>query len=152
MYEKISDKKARLEKVNKVKNKILAEIEKELKFLEKDIKTSSLEENYEDYVYCVRQSFSLFALKDYIKGKYTFMDWEKMTDELIVYKVSDEQLNIFLQEEFYFVIIFLMKMEEKGFNVFPFLTDKYFGYRFIPVIEAVRYRQRIDSSNNKEGR
>lgn len=80
------------------------------------------------------------------------MDWEKMTDELIVYKVSDEQLNIFLQEEFYFVIIFLMKMEEKGFNVFPFLTDKYFGYRFIPVIEAVRYRQRIDSSNNKEGR
>lgn len=45
MYEKISDKKARLEKVNKVKNKILAEIEKELKFLEKDIKTSSLEEN-----------------------------------------------------------------------------------------------------------
>lgn len=57
MYEKISDKKARLEKVNKVKNKILAEIEKELKFLEKDIKTSSLEENYEDYVYCVRQSF-----------------------------------------------------------------------------------------------
>lgn len=67
MYEKISDKKARLEKVNKVKNKILAEIEKELKFLEKDIKTSSLEENYEGYVYCVRQSFSLFALKDYIK-------------------------------------------------------------------------------------
>ena len=50
------------------------------------------------------------------------------------------------------MIIFLMKMEEKGFNVFPFLTDKYFGYRFIPVIEAVRYRQRIDSSNNKEGR
>ncbi len=148
MYEKISDKKARLEKVNKVKNKILAEIEKELKFLEKDIKTSSLEENYEDYVYCVRQSFSLFALKDYIKGKYTFMDWEKMTDELIVYKVSDEQLNIFLQEEFYFVIIFLMKMEEKGFNVFPFLTDKYFGYRFIPVIEAVRYRQRREHEVN----
>ena len=152
MYEKTCDKKIRLEKVNKVKTKILAEIEKELKLLKEDIEAIIPEENYEYYVYCIKQSFSLFALKDYINSKYTFMDWEAMNDEFVVYKISDEQLNIFLQDEFSFVIIFLMKVEEKGFNVFPLLTDAYFGYRFIPVIETVRYRQRIDNSNNKEGR
>lgn len=149
MYEKTCDKKIRLEKVNKIKTKILAEIEKELKLLKEEIE-SGISEEY--YVYCIKQSFSLFALKDYINSKYTFMDWEAMNDEFVVYKISDEQLNIFLQDEFSFVIIFLMKVEEKGFNVFPLLTDAYFGYRFIPVIETVRYRQRIDNSDNKEGR
>lgn len=152
MYEKTCDKRIRLEKVNKVKTKILVEIEKELKLLKEDIEAIIPEENYEYYVYCIKQSFSLFALKDYINSKYTFMDWEAMNDEFVVYKISDEQLNIFLQDEFSFVIIFLMKVEEKGFNVFPLLTDAYFGYRFVPVIETVRYRQRVDNRNNKEGR
>ena len=94
MYEKTCDKKIRLEKVNKVKTKILAEIEKELKLLKEEIE-SGISEEY--YVYCIKQSFSLFALKDYINSKYTFMDWEAMNDEFVVYKISDEQLNIFLQ-------------------------------------------------------
>lgn len=148
MYEKTCDKKIRLEKVNKVKTKILAEIEKELKLLKEDIEAIIPEENYEYYVYCIKQSFSLFALKDYINSKYTFMDWEAMNDEFVVYKISDEQLNIFLQDEFSFVIIFLMKVEEKGFNVFSFLTDRYFGYHFIPIIETVRYRQRREHEVN----
>ena len=58
MYEKISEKEKRIEKVQKVKDKILAEIESQLEKYKNEISEQDIPND--SYEFCIKESFALF--------------------------------------------------------------------------------------------
>ena len=130
MYEKISDEIVRREKIRKLKEKIMSEIEKEISNCKKE-----LQSNIQD------KDFALLELKQYLKNDYCFMRYEaKYNDkDIVIYMVSDKDLDIWLQKDYSFVENYLLKAEEAGYNIFPILNDKYFGYNFTNIFDSILY-------------
>ena len=62
--------------------------------------------------------------------------------DLIIYTIREENLDIWLQEEYYFVGNFLIKAEENSFNVFPLLNDHYFGHYFTNILDKIIFSER----------
>ena len=141
MNEKISNTLIREEKVRKLKIKILAEIEKELEFAKEEIKVCTI-----PFEVLVKRSFALLNLKEYISDEYAFMDYEaKYTDiDTVVYKVSDECLNVWLQDDYHFVWNFLYQAEERQYNIFNMLNDKYFAHNFTNIYDFIYYEKKIN--------
>lgn len=141
MYEKISDENIRLEKVQKLKRKILSEIDGILSKYR-----NALSENLNDrgFEFCVRQSFALLKLKEYVEDEYSFMNYEAKdyNNDIVVYMISDKDLNIWLQEDYSFVIRFLTRAESVDHDVFQMLNDKYFGRNFTNICESILYDKR----------
>ena len=75
MYEKISEEETRQEKVKKVKNKILSEIDNRIcsykKLFAINEKTTE-----EDYNFFISENFALLELKKYLKKDNCFMSYE----------------------------------------------------------------------------
>lgn len=135
MFEKISEEQIRKEKIEKLKNKILAEIDDRLycckNKLTKDISNES-------FVLCIKDSFSLLNLKQYIKQE-DFMRYEDMypDKDIVIYKVSSNILDVWLQPSYNFAIKFLIIAREVGFDIFPLFDIYYFGYRFTDLIDII---------------
>ena len=129
MYEKISDEIIRIKKVKKLKRKILSEIDDLLSKYR-----NGLSENLSDrgFEFFVRRSFALLELKKYVETEYSFMSYEvkDYKNDIVVYIVSDKDLNVWLQEDYSFAISFLIQAEDVDYNVFQLLNDKYLGYNF----------------------
>ena len=66
-------------------------------------------------------------LKQYLESDYCFMRYEaKYNDkDIVIYMVSDKDLDIWLQKDYSFVENYLLKAEEVGYNIFSILNDKY---------------------------
>lgn len=141
MYEKISDEIIRIEKVKKLKRKILSEINA---MLNKYRNVTSKIPTDKGYEICIKQSFALLKLKEYIEDEHSFMNYETKdyNNDIIVYTVSDKNLNIWLQEDYPFTINFLMKAKNVDYNVFQLLDDGYFGYNFTNICESILYDKR----------
>lgn len=141
MYEKISDEIVRQEKIRKLKEKIMSEIEKEISNCKKELQSNIQDK---DFDYCIRDSFALLELKRYIENDYCFMEYEaKYNDkDIVIYMVSDKDLDIWLQKDYSFVRNYLLKVEEAGYNIFPILNDKYFGYDFTNIFDSILYDER----------
>lgn len=108
MYEKISDESKRQEKVNKLKSKILSDINKKIDVCKFELHSdTTLDEDYSFWVY---RCFYLLELKKYIEGKYTFMCWtyEYEDKDIRIYVINDLYLNIWLQDDYSFVIHLLI--------------------------------------------
>lgn len=144
MYEKISDEIIRIEKVKRLKRKILSEINVRLN--EYRNMTSKIP-NDKGYEICIKQSFALLKLKEYIEDKYSFMDYQckDSSRDIVIYTISDKDLNIWLQEDYSFTINFLIKAESVDYDIFQLLNDKYFGYSFTNIRESILY----DKKQNK---
>ena len=144
MYEKISDENIRVEKVQKLKRKILSEIDDILSKYK-----NGLSENLNDrgFEFCVRRSFALLELKKYVENEYSFMSYEvkDYNNDIVVYMISDKDLNILLQEDYSFAISFLVEAENVDYDVFQILNDKYFGHNFTNICESILY----DEKQNK---
>lgn len=144
MYEKISDENIRIEKVQKLKQKILLEIDELLSKYR-----NGLSENLNDrgFEFCVKQSFALLKLKEYVEDEHSFMSYEEKdyNNDIVVYMISDKDLNIWLQEDYSFVISFLVEAENVDYDVFQILNDKYFGHNFTNICESILY----DEKQNK---
>lgn len=138
MYEKISDEAIRREKVQKLKEKIMSEIEKRIGNYRKVLRTNIQDDDFEYYI---RESFVLLELKQYLESDCCFMEYEaKYSDkDIVIYAVSDKDLSIWLQEDYSFVSNYLIKAEEDGYNVFPILNDRYFGYNFTNIFDSALY-------------
>lgn len=138
MYEKISDEIVRREKIRKLKEKIMSEIEKEIRNCKKELQSNIQDK---DFDYCIRDSFALLELKRYIENDNCFMRYEaKYNDkDIVIYMVSDKDLDIWLQKDYSFVENYLLKEEEAGYNIFPILNDKYFGYNFTNIFDSILY-------------
>lgn len=144
MYEKISDEIIRIEKVKKLKRKILSEINVRLN---KYRNMTSKIPNDKGYEICIKQSFALLKLKEYIEDKYSFMDYQcrDSSRDIVIYTISDKDLNIWLQEDYSFTINFLIKAESVDYDIFQLLNDEYFGYSFTNISESILY----DKKQNK---
>lgn len=144
MYEKISDEIIRIEKVKKLKRKILSEINVRLN---KYRNMTSKIPNDKGYEICIKQSFALLKLKEYIEDKYSFMDYQcrDSSRDIVIYTISDKNLNIWLQEDYSFTINFLTKAENVDYDIFQLLNDEYFGYSFTNICENILY----DKKQNK---
>lgn len=121
----------RIKKVNILKKKILKEIDDRLK-----LSISEMDDGLqmEDFIFYVNESFSLHKLKLFIESECSFM--ERQYGEYIV---SEKNLDIWLQEDYDFVINYLILAEEYGYNIFPMLKDKYFQIQFTNIMDIVRW-------------
>lgn len=144
MYEKISDEIIRIEKVKKLKRKILSEINVRLNKYKNVTSKIPTDKGYE---ICIKQSFALLKLKEYIEDKYSFMDYQcrDSSRDIVIYTISDKDLSIWLQEDYSFTINFLIKAESVDYDIFQLLNDEYFGYSFTNISESILY----DKKQNK---
>ena len=152
MYEKISEIPIREEKIKKLKEKILADIDKHLERNRQDMKIllTNNENIMQDWDFIVTQEFTLLRLKDFIKNEYTFWSIEARYEEedIIVYQVSDRDINIWLQDDYRFVNSFLDKMELEGYcDVYQILNYRYFGYEFTDIFDEIKYDEKMKNSN-----
>ena len=138
MYEKISDEEIRREKVNKLKEKILFEIGIKLSHIKKRI-VKHTDDNYFDFY--IKTGYALLKLKEYIKNDNSFMSYvAKYNDEnIIIYVISDKNLDIWMQKDYSFVQRFLLEVEESGYIIDAMLTDEYFGSDFTNICDFIRY-------------
>lgn len=145
MNERISDIPIRKDKVDRLKINILSELTKELVSCRNDIKWCLLDED-DDFDFLMKRSFVLLKLKEYIEDPRTFLDWEaKYPDrDIIIYKVSDEDLDIWLQEDYGFIFKFLCIAEDCDYDVSQILCDDYFGYHFTSIMDKVIHRERME--------
>lgn len=142
MYEKISEKDKRIEKVKKVKDKILAEIDTQLEKYKNVISEQGIpNDSYEFYV---KESFALLVLRDFLSKEYCFLSYtrEYKEKDIILYVVSDEDLSIWLQDNYSFVTNYLIKAEEADYCVFPFMSDNYFGHCFTNLFDVIIYKEK----------
>ena len=148
MYEKISEIPIREEKINKLKTKILAEIDNYTKKIHEDIKQYLInnENDLEDWEFIITEEFSLLRLKEFLEQPCLFQSIEARyeNEDIIVYQVSDEDLNIWLQEDYNFTLNFLFKIEHEGFcDVYEILNDRFFGYNFTNIFDKIQYHDRL---------
>lgn len=143
MYEKISEEEARLEKVRKVKNKILSEIDDRICAYKK-LFTINEKTTEEDYNFFISENFALLELKKYLKKDNCFMSYEAkyLDKDIVVYVVSERTLNVWMRKDYNFIYNYLDKAEENEYNVFPLLNDKFFGYAFTNNIDYILYDER----------
>lgn len=143
MYDKISDISIREEKVRRLKAKILTEIDEEFKRLQDETKIYLSSDEFFNHL--IKTSFVLLNLKEYIGKENTFMfcEAEYPDDDVIVYTVSDKNLEIWLQEDYSFVFNFLFKAEEYNFDVFPLLNERYFAYNFTNIFDSAAYETKM---------
>ena len=152
MYEKISEIPIREEKIKRLKEKILADIDKHLERNRQYMKIFLInnENIIKDWDYIISQEFTLLRLKDFIKNEYTFWSIEARYEEedIIAYQVSDRYINIWLQDDYDFVNSFLSKIEPEGYcDVYQILNDRYFGYEFTSIFESALYDKKMEKSN-----
>ena len=147
MYEKISDESKRQEKVNRLKNKILADINKKIDVCKFVLHSDTASD--EEYPFWIYRCFYLLELKKYIEDKYTFMCWtcEYEDKDIRIYVISDLYLNIWLQDDYSFVDTFLYNLEFetevelKYNNMYSYLNDNYFGYNFTNIMDVAKYER-----------
>ena len=137
MIEKIPDQTQREEKVTKLKEKILKEIDSLLYRFK--IAASETEASMIDFEFDVKRSFALFKLREYINNPASFnQTWGK---GYII--IKDLHINMWLQEDYTFAFDFLGKAEENDYNVFPLLNDEFFELHFTNIVAEILYEQKL---------
>ena len=142
MYDKISNETERVDKVKKVKEKILSEIKNEM-IVYKDQMQHAITD--EDFEYFVRNSFALLELKKFLENEDSFMRYEiKLpAKDIVIYMVSDKNLSIWLEDDYSFIHNFLDKVEKNEYNVFPLLNDRFFETYFTNICDSILYGRRV---------
>lgn len=140
MNERISDRASRAEKVQRLKKIISSELE----WKQNNVKTLLQRDlSAEDYVFTINDAFALVKLKEFLQEDTSFMRViaANQDQDVVIYNVSDEDLNIWLQDDYPFVGKFLMQAAERGYDIFSMLNDQYFGTEFTSVIEHLLYEE-----------
>ena len=150
MNEKISEKHIREEKIKKLKEKIYSEIDDITKRTMREmlvLLSDGIDKNEElkkDWDFLVTREFCLARLREYINSDFAFqtIEAEYPAHDLVIYQVSDEYLNIWLQDDYNFTLSFLGEIKDrKTFDVYEILNDRYFGYEFVSAFEVIKYRK-----------
>lgn len=153
MYEKISETHLREEKVRKVKEKILEEIEKAF-----DINRFFMEARFEDGIIpaphewrdLIEKEYFLIKLKDFIESKNCFMKFNMKYEEYdaIVWTIPDINLNIWLQDNYNFTTQFIAFCKRHNCCVCDVLDEEFLAYDFISLIDKQAYKQNCEAKNN----
>lgn len=148
MYEKISEIPIREEKIKKLKTKILAEIDKRAKRIHEEMKQYLInnENVLDDWNFMITEEFSLLRLKEFIEQPGLFQSFEARYDDkdIIIYQVSDADLNIWLQENYDFTFNFICKIKHEGVgDLHEILNNRFLGYNFTNIIDKIQYKNRL---------
>ena len=124
------DLETRQNKVKKIKERILEEIEKEKSFY-----ISTFKENVD---YSAKMICLLIFLKEYVLKDETFSEHFYCDDKLI-YIISDNTLNMLLTYNFSIVNNWLTNLEDNGgiFDLDNYLNDNYFEHHFFSIFEKM---------------
>lgn len=150
--ERLSESNIRETKIQRLKEKIINEIDEYSSRIKHEIKeylTSDIDEPVY-WNYLVDREFVLLKLKSFVEDKSALQSIEMSNEntDCVIYMVSDEELNIWLQEDYNFVNSFLHTVERENGSwcISDYLNNKFFGYRFTSVFEHCIYNSR--SSDN----
>lgn len=152
MAEKFSERHLRIEKVRKIKEKVFREIAHKETLIENTL-IASLSAGRGVHFNVVESSIErLYVLKhlvEFLQDESTFMQALvcDLDVDAVIYQVSDEKLNIILQDDFDFVGEFLSTQRLYGCNFAHMLTEKFFANEFISVMEMALYRQRQEDES-----
>lgn len=116
-----------------LKSKLLDEISNQLVRYKGMLKVCT---DNEEFAYFVQQNFALLQLKYYVENEHSFMT-NKIIGNTLVYIISEESLDIWLQDSYSFVSNFQLAAEKSGYNVFPLLNDRYFEYKFVSIYDSI---------------
>lgn len=146
MNEKLSEKSIRMSKVVELKAKIIKEIAEEhdeIKLLIGDCKNDfdMLGDCENDFDMLVEEYYQLLQLKKYVEDDNSFCRYEAIHGDIdvIIYSVSSEEIDIWLQDDYNFVACFMDKVREMPEAIFGMLNDDYFGYQFTNIFDKIAY-------------
>lgn len=148
--EKTSNQHLRLAKVQKLREKIISEIEGFSNCHQENLRILCLsgdnKQFSEYYRRAAKVEVELIYLKQYVNSESFFMDFV-MRDEvndITIYVVPDKHLDMYLEDEFLFTFNFLSKISNIDiWNLNHYLNDKFFAFHFISTFEEVLYDKKI---------
>lgn len=143
MYEKLSEKSIRQEKVQKLKSQLMAQILNQLNLHAETLRTEPFEASSLFFRDEINEIHALFALKDYLSDNDTFMHVLSIyTDkDVIVYEMSIETLDWMLQEESLLSSI-LFHIKKTGWDAPHLLCDKFFEYEVFGIMDRIAWDNR----------
>jgi hypothetical protein len=148
MYEKISETAIRQSKINALKTKIRKEIEKYTSSIRENMKILLKQEiiNTEMWDYCVNVAFFLTQLTEFVdwEGAFQNKEAENPNEDIVVYTISIDEIDIWLQENFNFVSHLLSVIEhDNGFaNIAGYLDDRFLSRGLLNIVERTLYEQK----------
>lgn len=147
MPEKFSDRPIRQEKVNRLKERLTAEINELLRKDIEALRRDSLLENDPFVRSFIDEAHSLYVLRDYLRDDFALMRTHAICEHqnTIVYRVSDTTIEWMLQEESLLNSI-LFRIMQYGGCVETVLSEEFFEYDVFGVMDRVVW----DKSKKKE--
>lgn len=148
MYEKISETAIRQSKINTLKTKIHKEIEKYTSSIRENMKILLEEEviNPDMWDYCVNVAFFLTQLTEFVdwEGAFQNKEAEYPMKDAVVYTISIDEIDIWLQEEFNFVshLLFVVKHDDGFANIAGYLDDRFLSRGLLNIFERTLYEQK----------
>lgn len=148
MYEKISESAIRQDKINALKTKIHNEIEEYTASIRENMKILLEEEiiNPDMWDYCVCVAFFLTQLTEFVDWKNAFQNKEAEfpKEDAVVYTISVDEIDIWLQEEFNFVshLLSVVKYDDGFANIAGYLDDRFLSRGLLNIVERTLYEQK----------
>lgn len=146
--EKLSEKEIRDKKIVQLKEKIKKEIEEKILDNKQYMKAYFEENDFDTWNSLITEAFALLKLKEYVELNTSFNMIETCIPEkdIIIYTISIDLINLWLQDEYKFVNQFLLNMEyDEIKNVFTMLNEKYFAYEFTNIYDIILYKQKNET-------
>lgn len=146
--EKLSEKEIRDKKIVQLKEKIKKEIEEKILDNKQYMKAYLEENDFDTWNLLITETFALLKLKEYVELNTSFNMIETCISEknIIIYTISIDLINLWLQDEYNFVNQFLFNMEyDEIKDVFTMLNEKYFAYNFTNICDIILYKQKNET-------
>lgn len=146
--EKLSEKEIRDKKIVQLKEKIKKEIEEKILDNKQYMKAYLEENDFDTWNLLITETFALLKLKEYVELNTSFNMIETCISEknIIIYTISIDLINLWLQDEYNFVNQFLFNMEyDEIKDVFTMLNEKYFAYNFTNIYDIILYKQKNET-------
>lgn len=145
MYEKISETAIRQSKINTLRTKIHKEIEKYTSSIRENMKILLEEEiiNPDMWDYCVNVAFFLTQLTEFVdwEGAFQNKEAENPKKDAVVYTISVDEIDIWLQEEFNFVshLLSVIKYDDGFATIAAYLNDRFLSRGLLSIVERTIY-------------
>lgn len=148
MHEKISESAIRQSKINALKTKIRKEVEERTYRVQASMRVllEQKTRSAEEWGYCVNLAFFLTQLTEFIswEGAFQNKEVEYPNEDIVIYTISIDEIDIWLQENFNFVSHLLSVIEhDNGFaNIAGYLDDRFLSRGLLNIVERTLYEQK----------
>ena len=148
MKEKISESTIRQDIINALKNKILNEIDEYNIRVKEYMKLLLNHDTIDDelWKHYVDTAFFLEKLTEFINREQAFTSFEVSYPDrdMIIYTISSEEIDIWLQEDYNFVhsLLFLIESENGFWCIYNYLNDRFLSQNLTNIFERILYNKK----------